>query len=141
MLSIHNLIGAQHTLLPTQCVHRLVCKSVDRRGFESVEHIVIAGIGQARDEMLDGLTIRIEHSNDSKNWHTTGDHDLLGTDPVSTRLPAHAAEHSLRQGLWRCGYIGGLRFSRVVLMPSMQVSTVTHVAALALLGHSHTASV
>lgn len=96
--------------------------SIDRQGFDSVEHIASLG---ATGDTLSGsvkIDVSLQESDDDSTWSdvTEASHVVIGGDGVSTStaLPIIATidDNAEDARHFRVGYIGGKRYSRLRLV-------------------------
>ncbi|GAA6157479.1 hypothetical protein NBRC116588_29520 [Pyruvatibacter sp. HU-CL02332] len=137
MRDLHNQVAVRHTLVPAVVSADTTSTTVDRRGFESVEHAVIAG--QSGDTLSGSLKIdiRLEHSHDASVWEAVTTPDVIGADVDAAGFFATIDDAAEDEAVYRIGYIGGRRYSRVVADFTGTHTNGTPMAALALLGHAH----
>jgi len=137
MRDLHNQVAVRHTLVPATVTADVTSAAVDRRGFESVEHAVIAG--QSGDTLSASVKIdlKLEHSHDASVWEPVVDTDVIGAAVEVSGLFATIDDAAEDEAVYRIGYVGGRRHTRVVADFSGTHTNGTPLAALALLGHAH----
>jgi hypothetical protein len=135
MKDLHHNIKTVQTLDPAVTTAARVGAPVDRRGFESVEHIVLFG---ASGDALSGslkTDVKLEASEDGSNWVAVIDADDINGGPISTAgIFATVNSLSVDQMAYRIGYVGNARYSRVSLVLTGTHTNGTPVSAIAILG-------
>ncbi len=136
MRDLHNQVAVRHTLVPAVTTADATGEAVDRRGFESVEHAVITG--QSGDTLSGSVKIdlKLEHSHDNSAWDTVTTPDVIGAT-VTDGIFATIEDAAEDEAVYRIGYIGGRRYSRVVADFTGTHSNGIPLAAIVLLGHAH----
>jgi hypothetical protein len=111
--------------------------TVDRQGFDSVEHIVL--FGESGDTLSGSVyfDVTIQESDDDSTWtDVTTAADVVGATPdangVWTTIDAAAEDDTL----YRIGYVGGKRYSRLQVELTGTHTNGTPIAACAVLGHA-----
>ncbi len=137
MRDLHNQVAVRHTLVPATVTADTTGTTVDRRGFESVEHAVIAG--QSADTLSASvkIDIKLEHSHDTSTWESVETSDVIGAEIATGGIFATIDDATEDERVYRVGYIGGRRYSRVVADLTGTHSNGTPLAAIALLSHAH----
>jgi len=137
MRDLHNQVAVRHTLAPATHATTATGTTVDRRGFESVDHAVTLGASGDTLSPSVSITLKLEHSHDGSGWEAATDADALG--PTLGAAGAFAViDDTAEDGTtYRVGYVGGRRYSRVVAEFTGVHASGTPLAALALLGHAH----
>ncbi|MFZ3035379.1 MAG: hypothetical protein WA138_15365 [Parvibaculum sp.] len=135
MKDLHHNIQTVQTLDPAVTTANRAGAPVDRRGFESVEHIVLFG---ASGDTLSGtlkFDVKLEASEDGSNWATVTEADDINGGPISAAgIFATVDSTSLDQTDYRIGYVGNARYSRVSLALTGTHANGTPVSAIAILG-------
>lgn len=129
----HNLASVQ-TLDPAVTTEARAGAPVDCRGFHGVEHIVAIGASGDTLNGTDCLDLVLEASEEGSAWEAVSDAgDVLGAvDAGGVFAVIDAA--GKEQAEYRIGYAGGMRYSRIRVVPNGTHTNGTPVAALALLG-------
>ncbi|MEQ8746957.1 hypothetical protein [Pyruvatibacter sp.] len=137
MRDLHNQVAVRHTLVPATVTGDTTGTTVDRRGFESVEHAVIAG--QSADTLSASvkIDIKLEHSHDTSTWESVETSDVIGAEIATGGIFATIDDATEDERVYRVGYIGGRRYSRVVADLTGIHANGTPLAAIALLSHAH----
>lgn len=137
MRDLHNQVAVRHTLVPATLSADTTSTAVDRRGFESVEHAVIAG--QSGDTLSGSvkIDIKLEHSHDASVWEAVTTPDVIGAAVDDAGLFATIDDAAEDEAVYRIGYVGGRRYSRVAADFTGTHTNGTPVAAFALLSHAH----
>lgn len=137
MRDLHNQVAVRHTLVPATVTADVTSAAVDRRGFESVEHAVIAG--QSGDTLSASIKIelKLEHSHDASTWEPVTDADVIGASVDGSGVFATIDDAAEDEAVYRIGYIGGRRHTRVAADFAGTHTNGTPLTALALLGHAH----
>lgn len=129
----HNLASVQ-TLDPAVTTEARAGAPVDIQGYRGVEHIVAIGASGDSLSETDRFDLVLEASADGGSWDAVIDgDDVLGTIDASGVFASIDAAGK-EQSEYRIGYVGGLRYSRVRVVPEGTHENGTPVAALALLG-------
>lgn len=137
MRDLYNQVAVRHTLAPATVTAGVTGAAVDRRGFESVDHTVILG---ASGDTLSGsvsITLRLEHSHDGITWEAATDADALGPTIGASGIFATIDDPAEDDAVYRVGYVGGRRYTRIVADFAGVHSNGTPLAGLAMLGHAH----
>lgn len=115
--------------------------AVDRLGFDSVEHVVYIGISA---DVLSGtvkMDLRIQAGTlaDSSDMADVNDADeLLGvTADLTTGIFATVDDPAEDDAVFKIGYRGIKRFTRVLVDFTGTHTNGTPIAAVAMLGHAH----
>lgn len=137
MKDIHHNIKTVQTLDPAVTTAARVGAPVDRRGFASVEHVVL--VGASGDTLSAALKIeaKLETSEDGTIWSAVTDAKAVHGGPVTSAgvfMTLDAAAKA--QAEYRIGYAGEARYSRVALVLTGTHTMGTPVAALAVLSHA-----
>ena len=137
MRDLHNHVAVRQTLAPATATASMTGAAADRRGFESVEHIVARA--QSGDELSPAVSIalRLEHSHDDAAFEAVTDADVLGATVDANGVFATVDDAGADETVHRLGYVGGRRYSRVVAAFTGTHTNGTPLVALALLGHAH----
>lgn len=137
MRDLHNSVAVRQTIPPATATASVTAASADRRGFESVEHVV--AVGQSGDVLSPSLRIdlRLEHSHDDVTWEAVAEADVLGPAIAAGGVFATIDDPAEDASVHRLGYVGGRRYSRVVADLVGVHTNGTPLAALALLSHAH----
>jgi len=137
MRDLHNQVAVRHSLVPATVNSDANGTTIDRRGFESVEHAVI--LGQSGDSLSGSrrIDLKLQHSDDAAAWDAVTTEDVLGADIGTDGVFATVDNAAEDETIYRLGYIGGRRYSRVVADFSGSHSNGTPIAAVALLSHAH----
>ena len=137
MRDLHNKVAVRQTLAPAVATSDRTSAAADRRGFESVEHIV--ALGASGDALTSSrrIDLRLEHSHDDTAWEPVSDADVLGVVVDANGVFATIDDATLDESVYSAGYVGGRRYSRVVADFAGSHANGTPVAALALMSHAH----
>jgi hypothetical protein len=135
MKDLHHNIKTVQTLDPAVTTTTRVGAPVDRRGFESVEHIVLIGAsGDTLSETL-YMAAKLEASEDGTTWEPVTDGGAVIGGPVSgSGIFATIASDQAAQMEYRIGYLGNARYSRISVLLTGTHEEGTPVSALAVLG-------
>ena len=132
MKDLHHNIKTVQTLDPAVTTENRAGSPVDRRGFESVEHIVLFG---ASDDTLSEsvkVDVKLEASEDGSNWAAVIEDDAINGGPISAGgVFATIDSTSLDQMDYRIGYVGNARYSRVSLVLTGTHTNGTPISAKA----------
>ena len=135
MKDLHHNIKTVQTLDPAVTTAARAGAPVDRRGFESVEHIVL--FGASGDTLSESLKtdVVLEASEDGSNWAAVTQADEINGGPISAEgIFASVASTIADQMEYRIGYVGNARYSRVSLVLTGTHTNGTAVSAIAILG-------
>lgn len=137
MRDLHNQVAVRHTLVPATVTTDVTSATVDRRGFESVEHALM--VGQSGDTLSGSvkIDIKLEHSHDAATWEPVSIPDVIGGPVETPGLFATIDDATKDETVYRVGYVGGRRYSRLVADFAGTHTNGTPLSALALLGHAH----
>lgn len=148
MRDLHNNVKFVQAVDPAVLTADTNGATIDRQGFESVEHIVFAG---ESGDTLSGsvkLDLVLQHSDDGSTWSdvTSAADVLVNADSGVSAPDANgifrtidaAAEDDAK---YRIGYIGGKRYSRVQLDFTGTHSNGIPLCVAAVLGHAEQAPV
>lgn len=148
MRDLHNNIKFIQTVDPVVASSDTNGATVDRQGFESVEHIVF--VGESGDTLSGSvyLELVLQHSDDDSTWSdVTSAADVLVNADSGVSAPNSsgvfrtidaAAEDDAK---YRIGYVGGKRYSRVQLDFTGTHTNGIPVCVAAALGHAEQAPV
>lgn len=138
MRDFHRNIKTVQTLDPATTTTARTGASVDRQGFNAVEHIVLFG---ASGDTLSGslkTDVKLEHSEDGSTWAPVTDAKAVSGGPVSAAgVFATVDAAGKAQTAYRIGYLGHARYSRVSLALTGTHTNGTPVAAMAVLSKAN----
>jgi hypothetical protein len=146
MFDLHNNIKVVGAYAPIIITADADGGTVDRQGFESVEHVVFLG---ATGDTLSGSVyaeLVLQHSDNGSTWVdvTSADDVLVGNDGVSAAPDANGVFATIDANAederhFRIGYRGGKRYSRVQCDLTGSHSNGIEFCAIGILGHPHQA--
>lgn len=144
MKDLHSNIKVAEGLAPIVLTADQNCATIDRQGFESVEHIVMLG---ATGDTLSGsvyIDLVLQDSDDGSTWGdvTAANDVIVGGDGVSTAPDANGIFATIDDNAeddrhFRIGYRGGKRYSRVQIDLTGTHTNGIEAACLAVLGDAH----
>lgn len=137
MRDLHNKVAVRQTIAPATATADVTGAAADRRGFESVEHIVALGASGDALSPTVRIDLRLEHSHDNAAWEAVTDADVLGATVGAGGVFATVDDPAEDEAVHRLGYVGGRRYSRVVAAFTGSHTGGIPLAGLALLGHAH----
>lgn len=146
MRDSHSNHKVVQTLDPVNVTATTNCAGADRQGFESVDHVI--NVGESGDT-LNGTnywTLIIEESDDNSTFTavTAAADVLVGSNsrvsaPNGSGVFATIDDAAEDDAVYRIGYRGGKRYSRVTITENGTLNTGTPMAASAILGHAEQA--
>lgn len=107
----------------------LVSSVIDRRGYESLSFVILAGSLADADATF---TVLLEESADGSSFTAVADADLLGTEVLASFN--FADDNKTR----KLGYTGARRYLRLTVTPTGN-SSAALIGAVAILAHPHVA--
>lgn len=138
MRDLHSYIALIQTLTPATRTADANGAGVDRQGFESVEHLVFVGLS---GDVLSGalkIDLKLEESDDNVTFTAvTAAEDVVGGTVAAGGIFATIDDPSEDETAFRIGYVGGKRYSRIVMDLTGVHTNGTPTTAAALLGHPH----
>lgn len=148
MQDLHHRIDVQGRLSPAVYTADQNGVGVDRQGFDSVEHVAYVGI---TGDTLSGsvkVDLRLQHSDDNSAWSdVTEAKDVLQSTTApyvaitSTGIFATVDDNAEDDAVYRIGYRGPKRYSRVVADFTGTHTVGIEVALLAIKGNPLSAPV
>lgn len=146
MKDLHSNIKVVNALSPVVLTADQNGATIDRQGFEGVEHIVQLG---ATGDTLSGsvyVELVIQESDDNSSWSdvTAANDVIVGGDGISAAPDANGVFATIDDNAeddrhFRIGYRGGKRYSRVQLDFTGTHTNGIEASALAVLGAPHQA--
>jgi hypothetical protein len=138
MRDLHNNIGVQQTLDPVVASADQTGAVVDSQGFGSVEHLAL--IGQSGDTLSGSvkIDIKLQHGDaaDGSDMAAVTDAlDVLGTTPDTNGIFATIDAAAEDEAVYRIGYRGTKRYSRLVVDLTGTHTNGTPVGLAAIKGH------
>lgn len=111
--------------------------AVDRQGYESVEYVLAVGVGGIEFDASNKIEFKLTHSDDNTNYEAVSAADVLGVESVGNDgiVKALTAQHEAA-AVYRFGYIGNKRYTKLLADFSGSHGTGTVLAAVAILSHA-----
>lgn len=111
--------------------------AIDRRGYDAVEFYLAIGVGGITFDATNKIEFKLTHSDDNVTYEAVAQSDVLGATVgsggiVKSLVAAHAAA-----AVYRFGYVGNRRYTKLLPDFSGTHGTGTPIAALAQLGYGH----
>lgn len=129
MKDLHNTIHPVRAISPVSVSDSTAAVSqiIDRRGYESLEFVILTGSVADADATF---TVLVEDGNESNlsDAAAVADRFLLGTEALASFQ--FDDDNETR----KIGYIGGKRYVRLTITPANNASAAV-IAAVAVLGH------
>ncbi len=110
--------------------------AVDLLGYNAAEIAIAVGIGGITFSGTNKVEFKLTHSDDDSTYTEVAASDMLGLASVGSGgiikslIAAHAAA-----AVYRCGYIGGKRYLKLLADFSGTHGSPTPIAAMVILGH------
>jgi hypothetical protein len=110
---------------------------VDLLGFEAAEIALAIGVGGITFSGTNKIEFVLTASDDDSTYNAVTDNDMLGVTGITTGIikslvAAHAASE-----VFRCGYVGGKRYLKLLADFSGTHGTGTPLAASVVEGYAH----
>ncbi|MDE1173859.1 MAG: hypothetical protein PW790_09340 [Parvibaculaceae bacterium] len=137
MRDLHNNIKLASSLIPAVTLAARAGAPVDRRGFQSVDYLVLVGTNGNALSASVKLELKIETSEDGTNWTPVTDSRLVqgaSVTAVGIFLSLDAAAKTAQE--YRLGLLGNDRYSRVSIVVTGTHATGTPIGVVALLSHA-----
>lgn len=129
MKDMHNCCSPKRVISPVSVADNtpLVGQIIDRQGYDSLEYLIATG---ALGDAAATFTVLLEEGDaaDLSDASAVADVDLLGTEALASFTQADDDK------VFKLGYIGGKRYTRLTLTPSGN-ATAALISAVAVLGH------
>lgn len=129
MKDLHNNIHVARGLSPKAAVTdntAQVSEVCDRKGFESVEFLILIG---ANTDATVTFTVLVEDSDNNSDYSAVADANLLGTEVLA------GFQYDDDNEVRKIGYTGGKRYVRVTITPATNDSGNIFLAGAWVLGH------
>lgn len=110
--------------------------AIDLRGYDAVEIVLAIGAGGITFTSSNKIEFKLTHSDDDPTYEPVTESDVLGVEAIGTGgvIKALVAAHA-QAGVYRCGYVGGKRYLKLLAAFSGTHGTGTPIAGVVIRGH------
>jgi hypothetical protein len=137
MKDAHSMMTAQAVVGAGTYTSTQTGAAVDKVGYESVEFILAIGVGGITFNGTNKIEFVMEDSDDNSAWAAVETADVLGVDSVTSGIVKALTAAHAAAGVYRVGYKGDKRYSRIRPVFSGTHGTGTPIAITALKINGH----